>query len=809
MEPDTQENIHIEVVASETQFSPLKKYRFVIIGVVVSLILIVLGLIFVASLSVTDRDYYGAQTSLRGDQLNLRAAAEVFYTDNNQSYEGFCESEAVQEVITEAERLSQKYKFNHMLIKCADSKESYAIEIPYNEPIQEKYVCVSAGIEPIRSQESILRGELTICRDNLNQEPARTESSPLYSFRENEISVDVINADGEVMQTIQLADIGINNPKVNFVDVYGSKQSMERMGETVPAILENFDLNYDGINDLGILVDTGPIEPGYVFYISNDVEKENSTSAFRPAKLGYNVSTGPFVVYAPSMIQDGKILQGKFTVTNPRRIDYSYYVYDNKTGMFFDTEIDSQESDSVLEQYDFTYKGQNGKLTHKCVIENGDIFFKPERPERYAEMYPEDKGYCAQGGVLELSIADESKIIEEYVIEKETDYKKIEVVSFSSGNFGARDGSYKHSTSSENSNHRLLIGFYHQPCRWDFGGGVCWSGESLSHVVRLPYPQNTGVKLEVTTISPPLFIFRGYKGLNWNMHGTKFVVRDAAHDSVPSFRVYELGKTEPLFEYVVDYPNANQELIKKAWDDEMVEWKGNKIQILDTVFDTETGEESPAWLNIYAIEQYEPITINGVIYLPEDSSGPAHNPNRFSYDKSKFIAQAQNFSLAAGTFEIYPAAGNNFGYHYLRLGNEVFGMQFTGLGAVALVQFDDMDYPAFEDIGNGYSTDGERIYYVSNPEPLIGTNPSGYEFLELEAVREPVLIVGNIMLHRGKILEGLDYSTLHIGNTDMKPEGYYLSDSDNTVFMQRVQCHVGSYYESATLDDVAGWVPGC
>ncbi len=65
------------------------------------------------------------------------------------------------------------------------------------------------------------------------------------------------------------------------------------------------------------------------------------------------------------------------------------------------------------------------------------------------------------------------------------------------------------------------------------------------------------------------------------------------------------------------------------------------------------------------------------------------------------------------------------------------------------------------------------------------------------------------MLHRGKILEGLNYSTLHIGDADKKPEGYYLSDSDNTVFMQRVQCHVGSYYESATLDDVAGWVPGC
>jgi hypothetical protein len=306
-----------------------------------------------------------------------------------------------------------------------------------------------------------------------------------------------------------------------------------------------------------------------------------------------------------------------------------------------------------------------------------------------------------------------------------------------------------------------------------------------------------------------LFIFQGYKGLKWNSNGTAFVVRDAANDPVPSFRVYKLGESEPLFEYIVDYPNDDQELLNQVWGDEMFEWRGTKIQILDTVFDLQTGEESPSWLNIFAIEQYNPITINGTEYLPDETSGPTYNSNRYSYDQNKFVTKDQTFTTDEGTFEIYPALGNNFGYHYLRLGDEVFGMRFTGLGAVGLVSFEKMNYSQFEDIGNGYATDGEYIYYVSSPEPLIAYSGEDYQFLELEAVSEPVLIAGNSVAHRGRILDGLDYSTLHIGNADNKPEGYYLSDADNTVYMQSVQCHTGSHYSESSLDQINNWLPGC
>lgn len=151
-----------------------KKYNFYyfisanLLAAVAAILLLTFASVF--SLYGNDRESYGEQSSLRGAQMNLRAAAELHYNQNNFSYEGFCESEYVQEVRAKADLLTAQSKAHNHLLTCKATKESYAVEIPYFEPMQDKYVCVSANNEPIASSTSVITKDGFCTNDNDTQE---------------------------------------------------------------------------------------------------------------------------------------------------------------------------------------------------------------------------------------------------------------------------------------------------------------------------------------------------------------------------------------------------------------------------------------------------------------------------------------------------------------------------------------------------------------------------------------------------------------------------------------------------------------
>jgi hypothetical protein len=137
-----------------------KKYHFYyfisanLLAAVLAIFLLTFASVF--SLYGNDRETYGEQSSLRNAQINLRASAELHYNQNNFSYEGFCESEYVKQVRVKADLLTAQSKSNNHLLICVATKESYAVELPYFEPMQEKYLCVSANTEPIATSSSVV-----------------------------------------------------------------------------------------------------------------------------------------------------------------------------------------------------------------------------------------------------------------------------------------------------------------------------------------------------------------------------------------------------------------------------------------------------------------------------------------------------------------------------------------------------------------------------------------------------------------------------------------------------------------------------
>lgn len=137
-----------------------KKYHFYyfisanILAAVTAVLLLTFASVF--SLYGSDHESYGEQSSLRGAQMNLRATAELYYEQNNRSYKGFCESEYVQEVRTKADLITAQSKSNNHLLDCVATKESYAVEIPYFDPMQDAYLCVSANAEPVATSTSVI-----------------------------------------------------------------------------------------------------------------------------------------------------------------------------------------------------------------------------------------------------------------------------------------------------------------------------------------------------------------------------------------------------------------------------------------------------------------------------------------------------------------------------------------------------------------------------------------------------------------------------------------------------------------------------
>jgi hypothetical protein len=142
-----------------------------------------------------------------------------------------------------------------------------------------------------------------------------------YTFKTGIDKVEVLDAKGAVVQTISLADIPMNYPPRTFTEL--------EVSETWPLIIETYDVNFDSHPDLGILADTSPIESGYVFYLYNPQTKlfeithfENENSDFNP------------VIYEPTLDSDNKLINEKFTITNPRSRDYTSYRFDSKKAIF-------------------------------------------------------------------------------------------------------------------------------------------------------------------------------------------------------------------------------------------------------------------------------------------------------------------------------------------------------------------------------------------------------------------------------------------------------------------------------------------
>ena len=150
-----------------------------------------------------------------------------------------------------------------------------------------------------------------------------------YKFSWSNTAVQLIDGtSGNERQSISLSDIAINSPKSSFSETYGSLSAMEKDQAFTPSIITDMDINFDGYIDIGILVDTGPIEDGYVFYLYDNVTKN-----LAPAILKEN-QPHSFVVYRPALNQDDRVLTGSFTVTNPRREDFYTYSYDAQSNTF-------------------------------------------------------------------------------------------------------------------------------------------------------------------------------------------------------------------------------------------------------------------------------------------------------------------------------------------------------------------------------------------------------------------------------------------------------------------------------------------
>ncbi len=180
--------------------------------------------------------------------------------------------------------------------------------------------------------ERIVEVETVVVRDISDQATApyvKNTSGGTYHFSWTDESVQLLDAvSGDLLQSIMLSDIVINNPKSSFIEIYGSPELMERFQIETPQLITDMDINFDGYLDLGVLVDTGPVEGGYVFYLYNDQVKR-----LFPAVLRQDQKRS-FVVYRPVLNQVERVLKGSLNVANPPRRDTYTYIYDAQLNVF-------------------------------------------------------------------------------------------------------------------------------------------------------------------------------------------------------------------------------------------------------------------------------------------------------------------------------------------------------------------------------------------------------------------------------------------------------------------------------------------
>jgi hypothetical protein len=121
-----------------------------------AVLIIWLTLLQISTLMSGYSEKYGLQTDLRNIQLNLRASAEVYYTQNNNSYEGFCQSDFVGSLQDKVDIVTERAQiFRSHEMKCSATDDSFAVELNYFAPMQDKYICVSSSNEPIAAQVSV------------------------------------------------------------------------------------------------------------------------------------------------------------------------------------------------------------------------------------------------------------------------------------------------------------------------------------------------------------------------------------------------------------------------------------------------------------------------------------------------------------------------------------------------------------------------------------------------------------------------------------------------------------------------------
>lgn len=212
-------------------------------------------------------------------------------------------------------------------------------------------------------------------------------------------------------------------------------------------------------------------------------------------------------------------------------------------------------------------------------------------------------------------------------------------------------------------------------------------------------------------------------------------------------------------EQVIEFGNINSsESVNDAGSgasEEYVTESGN----LDTVGDAEGGDGFVA----RGIEQWVPVTIGGQVYDETNGQYDAEKARSvLSYSTSTFMINGQPaYSVSNGNFKYFPAGGS----HFLKLADQIYGMRMVGLGASELIEIPLADADNFQSIRNGYASDGENIFYVTEENPL-NLDVTQSEFIELEISEAPLVVDGNNVYFRGRHLKNLDYEQMQIGMHD-------------------------------------------
>jgi hypothetical protein len=321
--------------------------------------------------------------------------------------------------------------------------------------------------------------------------------------------------------------------------------------------------------------------------------------------IGYTPTSSLFVT-GVDIWEDGVPDVGVMSSENP--IEYTFWALNEKHDIVEHGGLPSLKKQEVeyllnrdlngfvvIEQYDFIFNDQDGTVKHKCLPdENGKYLIRPKG-------YMGSGGHCAQNGVLEVTFNSETKIIEEYEIQEEQDYKSVGLYGFTQTEFASKHNIYTKDDpyvvskvqQSADPADKLLIGFYHNSCLWQTNP-ACISNKVVTHYVSLP-------SLRINQFTKPVSAILGLKSMKWNNDRSAFVMRSATFDIQPSFAGYVLDEPDPRFTYDggITLPlngdlwtEEDKAFAERIWENDEVEWlNDNQVRILDVGFEINTGEQ--------------------------------------------------------------------------------------------------------------------------------------------------------------------------------------------------------------------------